>query len=95
MSMDQGGRSPPHQPGDRPGQGLEPDTHSFVVKIWLEAAPTARQRLIWRGHVTHVGSGQRRSVKSLCEILTFLSIYLQKMGVRPGIFEQVCRWFDH
>ena len=94
MLINPGDRSPPHQPGDWQDQGLAPDTHAFVVKIWLEAAPTPRRPPIWRGHVTHVRSGQRRSVKSLCEIMTFLAIHLQKLGVKPGIVDYVCRWFN-
>ncbi len=86
MPINQGRQPTPQQ--------LEPDTHSFVVKIWLEEAPRAMQRPIWRGHITHVTSGQRRSVKSLCGIVTFVAIYLHKMGVRSVMIERLCRWFD-
>jgi hypothetical protein len=57
---------------------FELTTHSFVVKIWREnraqignaPAPT------WRGHITHVPDGERRSVQNLNEIGLFIAPYL-------------------
>jgi hypothetical protein len=62
----------------------EPHTHSFVVKIWLEEAATNRHGAAWRGHVTHVPSGERRYFEALSEMTNFLMPYLEGMGNKPG-----------
>lgn len=70
----------------------QPDTHSFIVKVWLEetgaekstanATGAARQPR-WRGHITHVVSGERRYLQSLAEVKAFIEGYLMRMGVPP------------
>lgn len=59
----------------------EPDTHSFVVKIWLEEREAEDATPRWRGHITHVVSGERRYLKSLGELMGFVEGYLARMGV--------------
>lgn len=59
----------------------EQDTHHFIVKIWIEAAPVGDTPATWRGHVTHVASGERRYVASLADIGRYLGSYLTKMGI--------------
>ena len=61
---------------------LEPYTHSFVVKVWLEETVEEAGRAKWRGHITHVPSGERRYVKDLDEITAFIAPYLEEMGVK-------------
>jgi hypothetical protein len=63
---------------------FESETHSFVVKIWLEEAEDAQGSPTWRGHITHVASNQRKYVEDLGGITKFISIYLEKMGVEVG-----------
>ncbi len=87
------GESPPEPPGEGAGTATEPFAHAFIIRIWLEAAPVAGQQAIWRGHITHVASGERRQVQSLCGVQGFLADYLQGMGVRPGLLSYFCRWF--
>lgn len=87
------GESPPEPPGEGTGAATEPFAHAFVIRIWLEAAPVAGQQAIWRGHITHVASGERRQVQSLCGVQGFLADYLHGMGVRPGLLSYLCRWF--
>jgi hypothetical protein len=52
--------------------------HSFIVKIWREEPgdPVA-----WRGHVTHVPSGERVYLTSLNGLNTFIAPYLLEMGI--------------
>jgi hypothetical protein len=38
---------------------LRADQHSFVVRIWCEAAGNRGDATTWRGSVDHVGSGDR------------------------------------
>ena len=67
----------------------EPDTQSFVVKVWLEETVEEEGRAKWRGHVTHVTSGERRYLESLSGIADFIMPFLERWGVRFG----VCRRF--
>ena len=60
----------------------EANTHSFVVRIWLEEAAGDVGPATWRGHITHVLSGERRYLKDLDGIIAFIAPYLEAMGVR-------------
>lgn len=71
---------------------FEDNTHSFVVKIWLERTTREIGDATWRGHITHVPSGERRYLKDLHEILAFIAPYLEKMGVKPSLRRRVKRW---
>ena len=69
---------------------LESNTHSFVIKIWLEDEELAS----WRGHITHVPSGQRCYFEELDRIAMFIAPYLETMGARFGRsrFKRFLRW---
>ncbi len=60
----------------------ELDTHSFIVKLWLEETAEENGRATWRGHITHVPSGTRRYLKDLEDIVSFIKPYLEAMGVK-------------
>lgn len=66
------------------GQDYEQTTHSFIVKIWLEKAASARNPAIWRGYITHVTSDERRNIQSLNELSEFVARYLERVGARPS-----------
>jgi hypothetical protein len=57
-------------------------TASFVVKIFVEMETSHEKLVHWRGHITHVPSGDRRYVGNLQGISLFIFQYLQSMGVR-------------
>ena len=59
----------------------EHETHHFIVKVWLETAATENEPASWRGHVTHVASGDRRYVDSLADINDYIGKFLTKMGI--------------
>ncbi len=61
----------------------EGDSHSFIVKVWLEETAEEAGRPTWRGRITHVPSGKKRYVKNMDEIIAFVVPYLQDMGVYP------------
>lgn len=63
---------------------FEENTHSFVVKIWLEEAGGDGEHPTWRGHITHVPSKHRRYVEDMSGIMDFIAAYLEKMGVKEG-----------
>ncbi len=60
---------------------IESNTHSFVIKIWLEEAPDDGQEGQWRGHITHVGSGERRYLRTLDDIPARIAPYLKAWGL--------------
>lgn len=60
---------------------LEEYTHSFIVKVWLEETAAEAGRSTWRGHITHVPSGERRYLKDLDELVAFINPFLASMGV--------------
>ena len=70
----------------------DPNTHSFIVKIWIDRTPGAEQAAAWRGHITHVPSGQRRYLKELGEIERFILPYLQVLGIEMGPLQRAKRW---
>lgn len=61
---------------------VEFNTHSFVVKIWLEEPADDDHKGKWRGHITHVPDGERRYLKGIGEIADFIVPYLASMGVQ-------------
>ncbi len=65
----------------------EVNTHSFIVKIWLEETVEEAGRAIWRGHITHIPSNKRHYVKELDDIKVFIRPYLEEMGVKPNTSE--------
>ena len=70
----------------------ESDTESFVVKVWLEETVEETGRAKWRGHVTHVTSGERRYLESLSGIVDFIKPYLERWGVSFGVFPRFVRF---
>lgn len=59
------------------------ESHSFVVKVWLEESKEEAGEAVWRGHITHVPSQERRYFNALDDIIDFIGPYLERMGVRP------------
>jgi hypothetical protein len=70
----------------------ESDSHSFIVKIWREEAAEETERAAWRGHITHVPSGERRYVKDLDGIVAFVVPYLEHLGANIPIRWRLRRW---
>jgi hypothetical protein len=78
---------------------IESNTHSFVVKIWLEGVDEISGKAVWRGRITHVPSGQNRHFDNLRGITSFVAPYLEEMGVeldRPWrIPDWLSRWLSN
>jgi hypothetical protein len=62
----------------------ESSTHSFIVKIWLEEEATTTLPPFWRGHVTHVGTGERCHVQDAAGMLEFLNRYIKQWEAVPS-----------
>ena len=67
----------------------QPDTQSFVVKVWLEETVEEVGQARWRGRVTHVASGKRRYFENLSGIAAFIKPYLERWGVKFSIFQRL------
>ena len=73
---------------------FESDTHSFVIKIWLEETAEEAGNGLWRGQITHVPSGRQGYFMHLGDIPLFILPYLQSMGVRPAWQWRVQSWLN-
>lgn len=73
-------------------EGPEPETHSFIVKIWLEETASEAGVARWRGSITHVPDGDRQRVSDLTEVGRFIARYLTEMGVRLDMRWRVWLW---
>ncbi len=60
-------------------------TQSFIVKIWLEETLEEAGQIRWRGHITHVPSGDRRYAQTLDDLVAFIEPYLLQLGARSGL----------
>jgi hypothetical protein len=65
---------------------------SFIIKIWLEETAEESGTARWRGHITHVPGGDRRYFQRLKDVETFVSGYLQEMGVVPSLSWRLRTW---
>ena len=71
----------------------EANTHSFIVKIWLDDNSRRINQVTWRGHITHIPSGERHFITDLNEIQRYISPYLESMGVKRGLSARLRSWF--
>lgn len=74
---------------------------SFIIKIWREEPDADGGPIGWRGHITHVPSGDRRHFEDLREVPRFIVPYLKAIGiesnlpVRSALGARCCRWLHH
>lgn len=61
----------------------ESNAETFVVRLWLEGGGDEGPR-VWRGHITHVMSGERRYVQSLEGIDAFIARFMRRMDIDSG-----------
>lgn len=71
----------------------EDNTHSFIVKVWLEETQDEDGKVVWRGDITHVQGGERRYLRNLNQLKDFIEAYLVKMGVRLSGLRRIKSWF--
>jgi hypothetical protein len=74
------------------GGQLETRSHSFVIKVWLEETNRETGQVIWRGHVTHVATRERRYIQTLDAIPAIIAPYLKQMGVKFPLSWRVRQW---
>lgn len=73
---------------------FEANTHSFIIKIWREETSADTSQAGWRGHITHVPGGERRYLKKLDDISTFIKPYIDKMGVKLPMRWRLKQWLN-
>jgi hypothetical protein len=68
------------------------ETHaaqSIVVRVWLEDPETDREPTHWRARMTHIPSGEARTVDSLCGIARFCAVRLLEVNARLRWYERI------
>jgi len=70
----------------------ESEAHSFIVKVWLEPAAPGEEHARWRGNVTHVPGGERKSVRDVTEIGVLIAEHLKSLGVSLGMKWRIWLW---
>jgi hypothetical protein len=69
-------------------------THVFIVRIWLEPRELAGAVVEWRGVIEHVPTQERRYLNDLAALSSFITPYLDSMGVKRGMHERWRRWLN-
>jgi hypothetical protein len=62
-------------------EDLEFRLQSFVIKVWTDDPDSTCDQRTWRGRITHVPTGESRSITELGEITSFIGAYLKQMGI--------------
>ncbi|MEZ4660563.1 MAG: hypothetical protein R2911_23655 [Caldilineaceae bacterium] len=68
---------------------IQPQTHSFVIKVWLEEDTRAAA---WRGQITHVPSGRRQHFTALAEIPLLIAPFLEEPNRQLALHWRILRW---
>jgi hypothetical protein len=71
---------------------IQPNTHSFVIKVWVNEVIQEQEPIVWQGRITHVPSGQVRHFVNVDEIAAFVTPYLQQLGVKPTWSWKIRQW---
>ena len=70
----------------------ESKVYSFIVKVWLEPEDDETKTVTWHGHITHVPSGERRYLRNLEGILSFVRPYLAGVEAEMMRGSRLSRW---
>lgn len=62
---------------------------SIVVRVWLENPEPDHAPSDWRARITHVPSGESRTVDSLCGIARFCAARLLAVNARLRWYEKI------
>jgi hypothetical protein len=57
-------------------ENYEKNTHTFVIKIWLEEIIGKYKFYHWRGHIMHIPSGERKYFDKLSKVTQIITGYL-------------------
>lgn len=68
---------------------VEAQTHSFIIRVWLEETAEETGQAVWRGVIRHVPSGERRYLRDAGDIVAFITPYLEEMGVKLDLATRI------
>jgi len=85
-------QSYPEEDGIEQARFIEPNSHSFILKVWLIDPDKTEDKQNWRGYLTHVASDRRRYFNNLLEMNTLLIPYLKGMGIKLPYWWRAYRW---
>jgi hypothetical protein len=80
------------KPGRLKVVSIQPNTHSFIVKVWLAEASDESVQLAWHGRITHVPSGHSCHFTDENEISRFVTPYLHQLGIKPAWRWKFWQW---
>jgi len=73
---------------------FQDNTHSFILKVWVEGSSKDGKPVIWRGHITHVPSGERRYLKDMGDIALYVASYLEEVNAKPDRWRRMRQWLN-
>ena len=73
---------------------IERYTQSFLIRIWLEEEPSVSKKGLWRGHITCVNGEDRRYLRSLEDILSYIAPHIRAWGIKPKLHLRVLLWIN-
>lgn len=82
------------EPNKNQHQFIEANTHSFVVKLWLDPSDGGAQDARWHGEIAHVASGQRYRFERLSELSRFLQPFLETLRIKIPLFWRIYLWMN-
>lgn len=65
---------------------------TFVLKLWVEEVDEETGQVTWRGHITHVASGERRYINEIRNIVEFTALYLERARAEPRMDGRMSQW---
>lgn len=74
--------------------GVDPETHGFIIRIWRESRDGPQVTPEWRGMIEHVEDGKRQYFLELSRIVEFIRPYVKRMTVKPRWNERLKQWLE-
>jgi hypothetical protein len=68
------------------------NTHSFILRIWLERREIKNAFPHWRGTIEHVATGEQRSFNRIDEIPRLIKPFLKSPGSDAVPRKSIGRW---
>jgi len=73
----------------------DPESHSFILKIWIEETAAEAGYVVWRGSLSHVPDGSRRYFTDLETMADFVGNFIEGMGGDVGMRFRVRKQIRH
>lgn len=73
-------------------KSFEDNTHAFVIRVWLEPREIEDAQPEWRGVIEHIPTGERRYLRNLNDLTSFITSYLERMGVKVSVLRHASDW---